>query len=41
VSEVQGDFGAVDRQFAIAKTPGIASRGRPEVLLVSPFHALR
>lgn len=41
VSQHRGDFGAFDRQFVIAKTPGIASRGRPEVLFVSPFHRLR
>jgi hypothetical protein len=40
VSRLEGDFGAAERQFALARTAGLSGRGRPDVLLVSPFHAL-
>ena len=38
VSSLTGDFGAVERQFAIARTPGMRGRDRPQVTLVSAFH---
>jgi hypothetical protein len=38
VTSLQGDFGAIERQFVIAKTAGMRSRAEPDVLLVSPFH---
>jgi hypothetical protein len=38
VSSLPGDFAAVERQFAIARTPGMRGRGSPEVMMVSAFH---
>ena len=38
VSSLTGDFGAVERQFVIARTPGMRGRSAPDVRLVSAFH---
>ncbi len=40
VSSLPGDFGAAERQFAIARTPGMQGRSQPHVMLVSAFHRL-
>jgi hypothetical protein len=40
VSNLSGDFAAVERQFAIVKTAGYKYRHMPDVLLVSAFHKL-
>lgn len=40
VSGLPGDFGAEERQFAIARTPGLQGRDQPHVLMVSAFHQL-
>jgi hypothetical protein len=40
VSELPGDFGAEQRQFAIARTPGLGGRDQPHVTMVSAFHRL-
>jgi hypothetical protein len=40
VSRLPGDFGAEQRQFAIARTPGLLGRDQPQVLMVSAFHRL-
>jgi hypothetical protein len=40
VSQLPGDFGAIERQFAIVRTPGIAFRAQPNILFVTPFHKL-
>jgi hypothetical protein len=40
VSQLRGDFGAIERQFAIVRTPGIGFRDQPNVLFVTPFHKL-
>jgi hypothetical protein len=40
VCNLPGDFGAAQRQFAIARTPGMQGRSQPHVMLVSAFHRL-
>jgi hypothetical protein len=40
VSRLPGDFGATERQFALARSPGLRGRSRPDVVLVSAFHEL-